>query len=64
MFEINVFEKVRSMSFVKMELFGVIIFIFCVVFICLIFDFDKDRLFLIEVVNLCKYILCNILKMK
>lgn len=55
MFEINVFEKVRSMSFVMMKLFGVVIFIFCVVFICLIFDFEKDRLFMIEVGNLYMY---------
>lgn len=59
MFEINVFEKVRSMSFVMMKLFGVVIFIFCVVFICMIFDFEKDRLFMIEVGNLYKYRWCN-----
>lgn len=64
MFEINAFEKARSTSFVKMESFGVGTFIFCVVLICLIFDFDKDRLSLTEAGNSRKHILRNILKMK
>lgn len=45
-----------------MESFGVITFIFCVVLICLIFDFDKDRLSLTEADNSRKHILRNIFK--
>lgn len=52
MFEINVFEKARSTSFVKMKSFGVI---FCVVLICLIFDFEKDRLSMTEAGNSYKH---------
>lgn len=55
MFEISVFEKARSTSFVKMKSFGVVTFIFCVVLICLIFDFEKDRLSMTEAGNSHKH---------
>lgn len=48
--------KVRSKSFVKMESFGVVTFIFCVVLICLIFDFEKERLSMTEAGNSRKHI--------
>lgn len=55
MFEISVFERARSTSFVKMKSFGVVTFIFCVVLICLIFDFEKDRLSMTEAGNSYKH---------